>query len=512
MNRIAFLTILLLSLYSPHCSEAQSLFDKKYLQPEWVCQLVQVDISGNVYVASTNTNAKIVITKFDSTGNISWSKIAGLGERNFVVDFIITEEQKLVIAFRLDSGSFSSYLAGGFMGLDTSGNLLFSKVFNYNDTLNYPQNIIKDSTGFTMTLRYDDLNHDGFKLVKFDDNGAILQERFFPNSDMVRVLKLPDRSYMVCSKFDLTVYLIDRDFIQEKVFNCGAGLEQYYQSKMILGADSLVYIISKDLSNYAWVSCTDFNLTFEWSKNFALNDPTQAFYLTDIHQLSDRSWILIGNINSSDEENNQSKILIHADTSFNCLKTVSLKGSSFVPDFYSESVLSTNNEIVFTGNHVDTAGFPFPDFELIKADTSFSYICNSNEILLQEYSPIEYGFFNISNVSSEVLPSSLSDIVFPVSDYIPQYGSCDDSTLLSISDNSQRELLIYPNPTKDKITIQDNFIADSFQLFDLTGELLKNENVSTSKFEIDLSNYSNGIYFLTLIGKGNQIHKKIIKE
>ena len=73
-------------------------------------------------------------------------------------------------------------------------------------------------------------------------------------------------------------------------------------------------------------------------------------------------------------------------------------------------------------------------------------------------------------------------------------------------------IIVYPNPTNDKITIESNSSTNSFELYDLAGKLLLLNFTTTLKSDIDLSNFSNGIYFLTILQDGKRLHKKIIKD
>ena len=69
-------------------------------------------------------------------------------------------------------------------------------------------------------------------------------------------------------------------------------------------------------------------------------------------------------------------------------------------------------------------------------------------------------------------------------------------------------IMIYPNPTKNILNIKSG-LNITYSLYDFKGKVLINES---SKKEIDLTNYSNGVYFLTINYNGNQFQKKIIKN
>lgn len=76
---------------------------------------------------------------------------------------------------------------------------------------------------------------------------------------------------------------------------------------------------------------------------------------------------------------------------------------------------------------------------------------------------------------------------------------------------------IFPNPTKDFITIKLNEIYQnvSYSIFNLNGKLIERKDItSIALVDINLSNYKPGIYFIKLTEKSNgkSFKVKVIKE
>lgn len=71
-------------------------------------------------------------------------------------------------------------------------------------------------------------------------------------------------------------------------------------------------------------------------------------------------------------------------------------------------------------------------------------------------------------------------------------------------------LNVYPNPTKNYISVDSNELIRHIMLYNLLGELIiKESNISM----LDLSYLSNGVYLLKIIlDHGNEVTKKIIKH
>ena len=73
------------------------------------------------------------------------------------------------------------------------------------------------------------------------------------------------------------------------------------------------------------------------------------------------------------------------------------------------------------------------------------------------------------------------------------------------------QLKIYPNPTSKILNIEISNKIENITLYDLTGEavLTINENNINSKYELDLTNFSKGIY-LVQIKSNNEVFKQRI--
>ncbi len=82
----------------------------------------------------------------------------------------------------------------------------------------------------------------------------------------------------------------------------------------------------------------------------------------------------------------------------------------------------------------------------------------------------------------------------------------------SIEEQLESQFNIYPNPFNEVLTIQnnDNSII-TYLLSDVYGKLLASETTQTSNFQLQTSNFSKGIYFLTITKDNKRFTKKLIK-
>ena len=88
------------------------------------------------------------------------------------------------------------------------------------------------------------------------------------------------------------------------------------------------------------------------------------------------------------------------------------------------------------------------------------------------------------------------------------YDYCSEEFSIGLDDLRDDEILIYPNPTTDiiNITAKNNIKID---IINLLGEII---TTIENQDQIDLSQYSNGLYILDIIYNNIKIQHKIIKK
>ncbi|WP_179377402.1 T9SS type A sorting domain-containing protein [Winogradskyella wichelsiae] len=85
-----------------------------------------------------------------------------------------------------------------------------------------------------------------------------------------------------------------------------------------------------------------------------------------------------------------------------------------------------------------------------------------------------------------------------------------DCASLSISDFNLNLTKVHPNPTKDIIKVSTNLSFDSFEIYNISGQLLIKEKLKSGN--INLTELKSGVYFLKLSSQEKGVTKKIIKE
>ena len=83
---------------------------------------------------------------------------------------------------------------------------------------------------------------------------------------------------------------------------------------------------------------------------------------------------------------------------------------------------------------------------------------------------------------------------------------------LNLSDISIKDLVIFPNPTQNKLIIHSAINDfESVSIVDIQGRIVMNSVKSNSK-EIDVSSLKSGVYFIRILSSLGNITKKFIKN
>jgi hypothetical protein len=86
--------------------------------------------------------------------------------------------------------------------------------------------------------------------------------------------------------------------------------------------------------------------------------------------------------------------------------------------------------------------------------------------------------------------------------------------MISINDNKpDHSIAIYPNPANDYIQIRSKKHIKTYKILDLTGRMLKSDQLNSTEFKISFTDLKPGCYFidLGLEGNGHLVRRVIIK-
>ena len=103
---------------------------------------------------------------------------------------------------------------------------------------------------------------------------------------------------------------------------------------------------------------------------------------------------------------------------------------------------------------------------------------------------------------------------FTESDMIIDYVRVYQESSLSTSNSTLNELIIYPNPTKDKLILKtpSHLIGSKVIMYSTLGQSLLNFTLNEVNTSIDLSSFKQGIYLLKFQNNNGSFIKEIIKN
>uniref|UniRef100_UPI003752D3EF T9SS type A sorting domain-containing protein n=1 Tax=Flavobacterium sp. TaxID=239 RepID=UPI003752D3EF len=118
-----------------------------------------------------------------------------------------------------------------------------------------------------------------------------------------------------------------------------------------------------------------------------------------------------------------------------------------------------------------------------------------------------------NNLVTGDIVSKRADIFF---DYnFPVDTGLANTTFQSLNNSSfekDNSISVYPNPANSIVNIKANSNLKSIELYDVQGRILQTKLVNVTNEIIDISEYSNGIYFLKITSGDGVKVEQIVKE
>jgi len=88
-----------------------------------------------------------------------------------------------------------------------------------------------------------------------------------------------------------------------------------------------------------------------------------------------------------------------------------------------------------------------------------------------------------------------------------------DNVTLGIDENNTKTFKVFPNPTRGNFTLTCDEHIETVTLFNALGQLVTFiPNINKTQFEIDSSEWSNGLYIIDVCASGKHYKQKIVKE
>lgn len=196
--------------------------------------------------------------------------------------------------------------------------------------------------------------------------------------------------------------------------------------------------------------------------------------------------------------------------------------SDFVGDFNS-MIIYNNDSLILGYNHNDW--YFSPPWDSNSVGVLFSDLMgNVSKTVYLGHDGLNYNFENISRFDNGnlVVIARVKDwdttAINQTSDLIIWMLDSVGNIIQEIEYPLQKKLklLVFPNPTSDKININlnsDSQIIEAIRLFNVNGQELLSQIINNTSFSIDLSSFPSGLY--VLVGEtntGEMFRKKFVKE
>jgi hypothetical protein len=161
----------------------------------------------------------------------------------------------------------------------------------------------------------------------------------------------------------------------------------------------------------------------------------------------------------------------------------------------------------------------------VTASASRSVMCRGENNILTAQGASTYSWSSSETTSTIMInPTTASVLVFTVTGTAS--NNCSKSSTLAVTVNlctgidSQlstlnSQLIIYPNPTKNKIFLETDLQLNnlSYSIYNSLGQLVHAQKIESSKMLVDLCEQAPGIYFIHILQNNQNLQNiKIIKE
>ena len=85
-------------------------------------------------------------------------------------------------------------------------------------------------------------------------------------------------------------------------------------------------------------------------------------------------------------------------------------------------------------------------------------------------------------------------------------------TALGTNEATFTDFSYYPNPSSGLVNIKAAEAITSVQVYNVAGQLLKQQNADSTETTIDISSFADGVYFFRVANDSRQANFRIVKQ
>jgi len=172
----------------------------------------------------------------------------------------------------------------------------------------------------------------------------------------------------------------------------------------------------------------------------------------------------------------------------------------------------TNLEIVYCGNN------SIATIDLSNNNQLFAFYCSNNNDLTyinlkngnNDNISLQYSqTSNLPNLQTVCLDDVTSNLSTQIANQVNHSINITDNCTLSINENTFLDFSVYPTPTENILNIKSKTEIIKIKIYNKLGQLI----ISTTENQIDISNLTQGLYFVKVEDvNGSFSVKKIVKK
>lgn len=453
---------------------------------------------ASIFIMCSNLNAQITFEKTYKIGNGSYGReVKQTSDSGYIITGYTTKWN----VFLLKTNS--------------KGDSLWAKIYKADKTDKGLKVLISNDGGYIVLGTTNSFSSDSSEqiyLIKTDDNGDTLWTKKY-NGYGHTIKQTYDNGYIIAGAIDSSIYLIKTDsagiIMWTKKYAENSNFNYNHPSYVFHEPDTsyFVWTIIDDYLNAIRINSQGDTLWTKIYSNQYLNG-----YLFEVEKTKDDEYLIADDWGFFK--------VVDGDTWYYLGTLIDGNPEYPYPAFIKKDI--KNNRYV-TLEHAYRLRDKYFTIFLTAYDST-----GDNEMFWRSYdSP--YGTFNGTHFIIYNLQNTydngyvLTGTVNDTCGYNPQlvYLLKTDEDLIrwypsEIITNDKNNLLftIYPNPTKNKITIKHNFNVRDFKyrLLNMNGVVEIEGFITKSVTSIDLTSLSEGIYIIELFDNNHMITHKIIKH
>lgn len=444
----------------------------------------------------------------DPNNQIVWQKTIGGTDQDYPSSILITEDQSIyVCGMTLSPQSFeqSNVLFGSWdawlIKMNSAGDILWDKIYggaasdSFNDLVELPSGnlLVFGSSASGMTGNKTSSNFGGSDIwcLTLSSNGNVLSDKSIGGSD-----------------FDLRPYCIQTALNRIKLVTNSWSEVSGLKTEPSFGYTDI------------WVLDLDTNCNIIQQKTIGgsdLDQPNDLMWSSDGKLLIlAESWSNQSGLKSEDSYGLMDTWILKLDTDLNIIEQKTV-GSNF-EEYGGQFIETPNGNICVAVNsnsnpnqYMSTSSLGSFDIWIYTLDANFNFLADKtiNTPQDEQLSSLRLSS-NLSSIQL-VVGSEASDSFdknCPSSGTFDLWGLSLQSTLEANDIQSTSSLKVYPNPTSDFITIENNDTKQflSIELLDYAGKHLK--SIDPQSTSLNLSDLTPGIYLLQIsTAQGNFCEK-----